>query len=95
MNIHPMVIDFVLSVLAPILISFLKDVNWSPNQKLLLTFAVSVALAFVSVWLNGEQLSFDNLTHSFAVIFTSATAIYRFILERTDLNTTLERTKVL
>lgn len=95
MDIHPMVVDFTLSVLAPILISFLKNVNWTPNQKLLLTFAVSVVLAFLSVWLSGEQLSVDNLVYSFSIVFTSATAIYRFLLERTELNTLLERTKVL
>lgn len=94
-DIHPVVVDLLLSLVVPLLVSFLKDVQWSPNAKLLLTFAVSFVSAFVSLWLSGTQLDIKNVAQSAAVIFSTATAIYRFLLEHTRLNTKLESIKVL
>ena len=94
-DIHPIVYDLVASVIVPLLVSFFKNVEWTPNQKLLLTFAVSFLAALASAWLNGSLTDINDVARSFAVIFTAATAIYRFILEHTDLNRSLEDMKVL
>lgn len=94
-DIHPIVYDLVASVIVPLLVSFSKNVEWTPNQKLLLTFAVSFLAALASAWLNGSLTDINDVARSFAVIFTAATAIYRFILEHTDLNRSLEEMKVL
>lgn len=94
-DIHPIVYDLVASVIVPLLVSFFKNVEWTPNQKLLLTFAVSFLAALASAWLNGSLTDINDVARSFAVIFTAATAIYRFILEHTDLNRSLEEMKVL
>ena len=94
-DIHPIVYDLIASVIVPLLVSFFKNVEWTPNQKLLLTFAVSFLAALASAWLNGSLTDINDVARSFAVIFTAATAIYRFILEHTDLNRSLEDMKVL
>lgn len=94
-EIHPVVVDILTALVVPFLVSLLKDVNWSPNTKLLLTFVVSLLAALVSLWFSGTTFDAENIAQSTAVIFSVATAIYRFLLERTGLNTTLESIKVL
>lgn len=94
-DIHPIVYDLIASVVVPLLVSLFKNVDWTANQKLLLTFAVSLVAALVSAWLSGSLTNVEDIARSFAVIFTAATAVYRFILEHTDLNRSLEDIKVL
>lgn len=87
-------INLIAGLLLPPLISWLKDCRWPAHAKLALSLLLSLLAGGVSAYLDGA-LNWSDLVSSGAVVFTVATAFYKFWFEQTDLNQRLEDKQVL
>jgi biotin transporter BioY len=82
-----------LGVIAPIIISFLKDAKWSMGTKMSLTVAVCVLLGALSVYAAGgvELNSVESYIGAAATVFTVATVMYNTYFKNTELNSELTK----
>jgi hypothetical protein len=75
------VATLIAGAVAPLLTQVLKKmVGWSDTAALMLTVAVSVVVAFVSMWLVGEIQSLADVATSSAAVFGLATLVYKLFI---------------
>jgi hypothetical protein len=79
-------------VAVPVIVSFLKNVNWSAKVKQGLSFAISLIIALgITVYDNGVDIdSWDALVANLGVIFTTSQVWYTQLFEGTKANGVLE-----
>lgn len=86
----------IVGIVLPLLVSYLKNIEWSREVKQLVAGGLSlVAAAFVGVVDNGiTNWNVDQLVTNFALIFTAAQITYTQYFGKTELNKKLENTGV-
>ena len=89
----PEIANGVISLFAPVLISFLKDVAWNGWQKRLLALVVSLAIGALVALISQETTGQEWAEHLF-IAAVSAQAAYAFIWEGTGVETAMRKTGV-
>ena len=79
----------VLGLLAPLVVSILKQANCPPQLKMLTAFAVSVVFGLIAVFATGD-LDPVNYLQSAATVFTVSNLFYEAYFKYTALNAKLE-----
>lgn len=87
------VLNIFLGFVAVPLSSFLKNVDWTPQQKIALVTVVCFVFGLITTFLN-KEFNVENVLQSFAVVFTTSTLFYRAYFEYTEVNRNLEERKV-
>lgn len=82
-----------LGLLAPFLISFLKDVCWPDSTKAILAFVVCVVFGAATAYVSGGT-TFENATTSVGIVFTVANLFYKTYFEHTHTNARLEQASI-
>lgn len=83
------VLPAILGLVAPYLISYLKNVQWSVKKKVALAVLVCAAFGTLSVYLTGE-FDAENWIKTIALVFTVSNAFYKTYFEATPTNKKLE-----
>lgn len=79
--------------IVPIIISFLKDTNWSTKVKQLLSFVISSVIGLLITVYDGG-ISWDSVVQNIGLVFTTSQVWYTQIFEGTTVNAVLERTGI-
>lgn len=89
----PEIANAIISLFAPVLISFLKDVSWKGWQKRMLALAVSIAIGVLVAVISGETRSHEWAGHLFIGVAT-AQAAYALIWEKTAVETAMRNSGI-
>ena len=79
--------QLITGLMIPFIISVLKQVHWSPEQKFMITFVLSTLAASVIPLLKmgSDPFNVDLMLQSLTVIFTTSQVIYRAVLKNMSL----------
>lgn len=83
--------DIFLGIIAPLIISALKQKSWSDSTKIALTFGVCIILSVFSMFITSPEWDWYNATQTVGTIFTAAVLMYKGRFETTKLNKELEQ----
>jgi len=89
----PEIANIVISLFAPVLISFLKDVAWKGWQKRLLALAVSIVIGVLVAVISQETQGEQWAQHLFIAIAT-AQAAYALVWDKTAVETAMRKSGV-
>jgi len=79
--------QLITGLMIPFIISVLKQVHWSPEQKFMITFVLSTLAASIIPLLKmgSDPFNVDLMLQSLTVIFTTSQVIYRAVLKNMSL----------
>lgn len=90
----PAVIATLLGVIAPIIVSFIKQVSWSPFRVQLVVVVVSIGAAIIALVVSGtfqsSSITIESLSGYAAYIAVVAQFVYQTYFRETALNARLE-----
>jgi len=82
-------IPAILGLVAPYLISFLKNAKWSVREKVALALLVCAGFGTISVYVTGD-LNPESWIKTIALVYTVSNTFYKTYFESTPANKKLE-----
>lgn len=91
---EPVTISVLVGAVLPVVVSLLKNVEWSRNWKTLFAVGVSFVAATISALLNGDISGWEEFIANLGVIHASSQVIYQGWFKDSNVDETLTEKKV-